>query len=243
MVQCTCGSGRLTRRPIPGSAEAPMAAEFSARRGVLFDLDGTLTDSRIGITRSVAYALSTYGITVEDTDSLCCFIGPPLDESFTKYFGFPTDQAKEAVARYRDYYRERGIYENRLYPGIRALLADLHRTGRCVALATTKPQIFAERICEYFGVAPDIDEVVGSEMDGRRVRKPELIECAFRRTGLTPGDALMVGDRSLDILGARSHGIPGIGVLYGFGDLPELEEAGADAIAPTVAALRALLMC
>ncbi|MBO5197164.1 MAG: HAD family hydrolase [Lachnospiraceae bacterium] len=210
---------------------------------VLFDLDGTLTDPKVGITSSVAYALKSFGIAVEDLDSLRPFIGPPLKESFMVYYGFSDEQASEAVSKYREYFSVTGIFENEVYEGIPELLSALKCAGRRVILATSKPKIYAEQILEHFGLAKYFDYVAGSELDGTRVKKAEVIDYALAQVGIADRScAVMVGDRLHDILGAKETGLPSIGVLYGYGNRPELETAGADRIAADVAELERLLL-
>lgn len=203
---------------------------------ILFDLDGTLTDPKEGITNSVAYALKYYGIE-ENPDKLLCFIGPPLHESFMVYYGFEADKAMEAVEKYREYFADRGIYENKLFPGTEALLKDLKTEGKKIALATSKPQVFARQILEYFHIERYFDVVVGSNLDGSRTKKSEVIEEVFSRFADLEGQPqdkkkyVMVGDRLHDIEGAKAAGIESIGVTFGYGGKRELEGAEADFIA------------
>lgn len=202
---------------------------------ILFDLDGTLTDPGVGITSSVAYALEKYGIKVDDKRKLYCFIGPPLHESFMKYFGFSEPAAFEAIEKYREYYRDRGIFENEVYPGIPELLSKLKSAGKTVIMATSKPECFAVKIAEHFGIGRYFDCITGSELDGRRVDKSEVIECALERTGITDRSrTAMIGDRMHDIIGAKRAGLYSIGVLYGYGSQRELEDSGADRIVSDV---------
>lgn len=210
---------------------------------ILFDLDGTLTDPGVGITSSVAYALESYGIKVEDKTKLNCFIGPPLHESFMKFYNMSTLLAFDAITKYREYYNDRGIFENQVYCGIPGLLAKLKASGKTVIMATSKPECFAKRIAEHFGIDKYFDCITGSELDGRRVDKAEVIECALERMKITDrSTCVMVGDRRHDIIGAEKTGLSSIGVLYGYGSLEELEECGADRIADTVSALADLLL-
>ncbi len=209
---------------------------------ILFDLDGTLTDPGEGITNSVAYALEQYGIAVEDKRSLNTFIGPPLHESFQKYFNFSTLQSFDAVTKYREYYRDRGIFENRLYEGIIPLLSELRNMGKRIIMATSKPTVFAERIAEHYGFKEYFDLIVGSELDGTRVKKAEVIEEALKSAGSPEKEkCIMVGDRLHDIEGAKANSLFSVGVLYGYGSREELTAAGADHIAPDVSSLRDLL--
>lgn len=189
---------------------------------ILFDLDGTLTDPKLGITKSVAYALKSYGIQVDDLDSLLKFIGPPLQESFVKYYGFSEEQGAEAVEKYREYFKPYGIYENKVYDGVENMLAELVKCGKKVILATSKPTVFANVILEYFHLDKYFTCAVGSELDGSRVKKGEVITEALRQAGVTDKSlAVMIGDREHDILGAKENGIDSIGILYGYGDRAE----------------------
>ena len=210
---------------------------------ILFDLDGTLTDPKLGITKSVAYALKSYGIQVDDLDSLQKFIGPPLQESFVKYYGFSEEQGAEAVEKYREYFKPYGIYENKVYDGVENMLAELVKCGKKVILATSKPTVFANVILEYFHLDKYFTCAVGSELDGSRVKKGEVITEALRQAGVTDKSlAVMIGDREHDILGAKENGIDSIGVLYGYGDRAEHEAAGAGMIVESVEALLEYLM-
>ncbi len=210
---------------------------------ILFDLDGTLTDPAEGITNSVAYALAKYGIEVEDKTTLNTFIGPPLSESFRKYFKFSILQSVDAVTKYREYYHDRGIFENRLYDGIPEMLAALKAAGKCVIMATSKPTVFAERIAVHFDFRKYFDIIVGSELDGTRVDKAEVIKEALRQAGNpAPESCIMVGDRLHDVEGAKKNGMRCIGVLYGYGSHDELTEAGADTIVDSVSTLSSVLL-
>lgn len=209
---------------------------------ILFDLDGTLTEPKEGITKSVAYALEYYGIHVEDLDTLCPFIGPPLKESFMKFYGFDEEKAEEAVEKYREYFRPYGVYENELYEGVPELLQVLKEQRKILVLATSKPTVFAKIILEHFELNQYFDYVVGSELDGTRVNKDEVIACALKEAGIEDkSTAIMVGDRKHDILGAKVNGLDCIGVLYGHGSREELEKAGADVIVEMVEKLSEVL--
>jgi phosphoglycolate phosphatase len=207
---------------------------------VLFDLDGTLTDPRIGITRSVAFALARFGITVEDLDSLVPYIGPPLPESFMRFAGLSADDAWNAVLAYREYYTDTGIYENAMFPGVPAVLADLAARGWRLGVATSKPAVFAERILDHFGLRAAFEVVGGAELDGSRQDKAEVITHALALAGLDPSpDCVMIGDREHDIRGAKRTGLSSIGVTWGYGSTDELKSAGADVIVDEVAGLTA----
>ena len=210
---------------------------------ILFDLDGTLTDPKLGITKSVAYALKSYGIEVDDLDSLLKFIGPPLKDSFVKYYGFSEEQGVEAVEKYREYFKPYGIYENKVYDGVENMLAKLVKCGKKVILATSKPTVFAKVILEHFKLDHYFTCVVGSELDGSRVKKGDVVAEALRQAGVTDkSQAVMIGDREHDIIGAKENGIDSISVLYGYGDRAEHEAAGAGVIVESVEELLKCLM-
>ena len=201
---------------------------------ILFDLDGTLTDPAEGITNSVAYALEKYGIEVENKRSLCSFIGPPLNDSFIKFYGFSPEKAMEAISVYREYFRDKGIFENKVYDGVPELLDKIKKSGRKIVLATSKPEEFAERILEHFNLVGYFDVVAGASMDEKRNKKGDVIRYAMEKGGFSTEGAVMIGDREHDIIGAKQNSLPSIGVLYGYGDFNELRSAGADYIASTV---------
>ena len=197
-------------------------ATYSA---VLLDLDGTVTDSATGIIRSVEYALKRLEIEPGTID-LHCFVGPPLELSFRKHFGLEKNDSWRAVEMYREYFNDRGIYENRLYPGMASLIRRLHETECAIALTTAKPTVYARKILTHFNVGDCFDTIVGSHMDGRRTDKAELIKTTLN---LLPDHAyekpVMVGDREHDIIGAKQAGIESIGVLWGYGSSDELSDA------------------
>lgn len=202
---------------------------------ILFDLDGTLTDPAEGITNSVMYALKQYGIEENDRTKLYSFIGPPLVDSFMEKYGFSEEKAREATTYFREYFREKGIFENVPYEGMTECLAALKQRGRTLILATSKPEVFAKMILERFGFAPYFDYVFGASMDETRTRKDEVIAYALSGAGIEdPSDCVMVGDRKHDVLGAKSNGMDAVGVLFGYGSREELMEAGARYIAETV---------
>lgn len=206
---------------------------------ILFDLDGTLTDSGPGITNSVAYALKKWDITENDINILKKFVGPPLDASFTKYYGFSKEKCVQAIQYYREYYLAKGIYENRVYDGIEGLLKWIRDTGRRAIVATSKPEPSAIHVLEYFHIDSYFDIIAGATMDGSRVEKSDVIRYALDRAGIRDlSGVVMVGDRENDIQGAKVNGLDSIGVLYGYGSREELEAAGAMQIAETVEDLR-----
>lgn len=197
----------------------------------LFDLDGTLTDSGIGITNSVAYALKKFDIEVADKSELFKFIGPPLQNSFQEYYNFTEEQSVLAVQYYREYFKDKGIYENIVYDGVIELLSTLKRENKSIILATSKPQEFAIRILDYFELSKYFDSIVGATMDGSRSDKADVIRYALEENKITNlSQVLMIGDRKHDIIGAKKNYIASVGVLFGYGSRVELETAGANYI-------------
>ena len=202
---------------------------------LLFDLDGTLTDPAEGITNSVIYALKKWGIEVSDKRELYCFIGPPLSASFKKYYGFSDGDALKCVEYYREYFRDKGIFENEVYSDIPQLLGSLKDRGYVLVLATSKPEKFAKMILEHFDLAKYFDFVAGASMDESRNKKADVIRYALDMAGIeNKTRVLMIGDRDQDMLGADVNGLDSLGVLYGYGDREELEGAGATFIADSV---------
>jgi len=209
---------------------------------ILLDLDGTITDPKVGITKSVQYALSHFDIHVADPDELCHFIGPPLRESFREFYGLSEEDAELATAKYRERFAPTGVYENEIYDGMKDLLKNLKESGRTLILATSKPTVFAVRVLEYFDIAEYFSFISGSELSGERSDKFEVITYALEKCGISDLDScVMIGDRKFDIIGAKAVGISCIGVLYGYGDEAELSEAGADYLASDVLELAQLL--
>lgn len=199
---------------------------------ILFDLDGTLTDSALGITNSVKYALQKLGAPIPPYEMLCKFIGPPLLDGFRDFCGFEPEKANRAVKYYREYYETTGLFENEVYGGIPELLKKLKKAGKTVILATSKPEKFAKIILEHFNLSGYFDFVAGATLDEARNNKDTVIAYALTECNITDKSrAIMVGDRRHDIDGAKTNGIPCVGVLYGFGDRKELETAGADFVA------------
>ena len=202
---------------------------------IFFDLDGTLTDPGVGITNSVAYALKKWGIEVEDRTALYPFIGPPLSDSFQRYYGFSKEDSLRAVEFYREYFRDRGIFENEVYEGVEEMLSALKAAGKKIVLATSKPEHFAFQILEHFHLDGYFDFKAGASMDESRNKKGQVIAYALEGLGITDkSQVLMVGDREHDVLGARENGLDSIGILFGYGSREELETAGATYIAETV---------
>ena len=207
----------------------------------LFDLDGTITDPGIGITDSVMYALAKYGITVDERSQLYRFIGPPLLDSFMDFYGFDENKAEQAVAYYREYYRDKGIYGCYVYDGMEMLLQTLKAKGCHILLATSKPEPFAKQILEHFNLSQYFDVIAGSDFENVRNTKAKVITYALtvfahnngRKIEEIKSSAVMVGDRFHDVKGAAENAIPTIGVTFGYGTREELVEAGAAYIAAT----------
>ncbi|MDR0839328.1 MAG: HAD family hydrolase [Oscillospiraceae bacterium] len=209
---------------------------------LLFDLDGTISDPAAGITKSFAYALGAFGIHVADLSELRRVIGPPLRDSFRNLYGFDDEATEIAVAKYREYFAETGIFENDLYEGVEPLLRDLRDAGKTLIIATSKPTIYTSRILEHFAIAEFFTFVSGAELDGRRSVKSEIIRYALENVaGATAENSVMIGDRRHDIDGARAVGMASVGVLYGYGDERELRDAGAAYTAANVRELGELL--
>ena len=211
-------------------------------RSFLFDLDGTLTDPREGITRSIAHALERMGVAPPGPEELTFAIGPPLRESLARLLG--TD-ARDAVERALAFYRERfadvGLFENAPYDGIDATLAALRAAGARLYVATSKPEVYARRIVERFGLAAHFEEVHGCELDGTRENKRELLAHLLPRHGIACASCAMIGDRGVDMIAARHHGLRAVGALWGYGSREELLEGGADALCESPARLPRLL--
>jgi phosphoglycolate phosphatase len=193
---------------------------------ILIDLDGTVTDPYVGITKSVQSALALYGIN-ESCESLRKLIGPPLHLSFQEVYGFSPEKSMEVLARYREFYSAGGMYDCKLYPGVEDLLEELNKNGHKIMLATSKPTEFAVKILDYFSITPLFHFISGSGLDGTMSEKAEVISAAMLQfPDAEKKDFLMVGDREFDVAGAKKNGIECVGVLYGYGTLEELERAG-----------------
>ncbi len=226
------------------------------KKYLLFDLDGTVTDSNLGITRCVQYALLDQGIDEQDMSVLEEYIGPALDDSFKKYHGLNDEQAAKAVAKYRERYRDTGIFENEVYDGIVPCLETLKAAGKIICLSTCKPEPFAVRILEHFKLDKYFDVVTGSDLEGTRKQKYQVIEETFKRLSANvlrqeltdellneiKADSVMIGDRNQDVNGAHQVGIECIGVRYGYAKPDELEDAGVDYIVETIPELTALIL-
>lgn len=209
------------------------------KKTILFDLDGTLTDSGEGIINCAILALEHFGCPIPSREAMRVFVGPPLHESFIRH-GVPADKAEEAVAVYRSRYIPIGAYENTPYPGIRELLATLKAEGHTLYVATSKPEGMSVDILTHFDLAKYFDRICGASMDTSRSNKEAVIAYLIEENGRSD-NMIMVGDTKFDVLGAKHHGIPCIGVSWGYGDVQEMVEAGACAIADSMDQLLTLL--
>ena len=209
------------------------------KKTILFDLDGTLTDSGEGIINCVIYALEQFGLPIPPRDSLRYFVGPPLHESFVKQ-GVPAHRAEEAVAVYRERYVPTGMFENTPYPGVRDLLEQLKAEGHTLYVASSKPEWMCVQILEHFDLAGYFEMICGATMDTSRTNKEAVIQYLIQENGKTD-NMVMVGDTKFDVIGAKAHGIPCVGVSWGYGTVDEMQAAGAASIAESMDQLLNLL--
>ena len=210
---------------------------------ILFDLDGTLTDPFEGITRSVQISLSYFGIEVNNRDELKCFIGPPLWESYMKYYGLSKDESEIAVAKYREYFSVKGLFENEVYNGIYEFLSEIKEQGVRLSVATSKPTVFSQKILDKFELSRFFTFLSGSELNGERINKADVIEYALENLNIIDrSKVLMVGDRHHDINGAKSSKVSSCGVLWGYGTGDELKNAGADYIVRDLDELKRIIL-
>lgn len=218
--------------------------EAEMKKMILFDLDGTLTESGEGITKSVRYALEKMGRPEPDLQKLRVFVGPPLTEQFMAYAGMSREEAEQAVIYYRERYSVTGIFENRPYPGIPQMLRTLKESGVLLAVASSKNTESVDRVLEHFALKEYFDGAVGSELDGRRSKKADVIEEVLRRFDRRDHRerVIMVGDKEHDVIGAREAGIPCVGVTYGYGTMEELEHVKPSKIVHTVKELLEYLL-
>ena len=208
-------------------------------KSILFDLDGTLTDSGEGIINCAILALEHFGLPVPDRETLRVFVGPPLDQTFIK-FGVPADKTDEAIKVYRSRYTTIGKFENFPYPGIAELLCSLKNQGHRLFVATSKPEMMSIEILDKFGLSQYFERICGATLDGSRSKKEDVIAYLLKEVG-SAGNAVMVGDTAYDVIGAAAHGIPTIGVAWGYGQIADMVSAGASAIAYSVAELLTFL--
>ena len=210
---------------------------------ILFDLDGTLTESAPGIINSIRYALRRLNLPELSDSELQRFIGPPLIDSFGRYCGLSREKALEATDVYREYFSEKGLFENSVYSGVPECLHRLKSAGLRLAVATSKPEVFARRIIEHFGLAGYFEVIRGIPLCDELMTKSQVIALALSELGVNDiSEAIMVGDREHDVLGARENGLGCVGILYGYGSREELEGAGADYICETASDLADLLL-
>lgn len=207
-------------------------------QNILFDLDGTLIDSKEGIVNSVKYALSYFGISNQKEEDLYKFLGPPLRESFSQYYNFNEENTELAVLKYREYFKEEGVFQNVLYDGIEELLKDLVQSNKNLIIATSKAEIYAKQIIERLGISEYFSFVCGSTFNGSLSKKTDIIQYILQSNHLLNNNCIMVGDKLHDIIGAKNSQIDSIGVLYGYGTYKELEEAGATYIVKNVKELQ-----
>ncbi|GGB10939.1 HAD family hydrolase [Macrococcus hajekii] len=209
---------------------------------LLFDLDGTLTDSKEGITNSIVHSLTQMNITVPDNNALVHFIGPPLKESFRTDYHLEGEQNEQAIAFYREYFSTRGLFENEVYSDIPELLSDLKNAGYKLYVATSKPVTFARQILDHFELTDYFEMIAGSELDGSRSHKADVIQYVIEENHLSPADCLMIGDRKHDLIGADMNGMDALGVLFGYGSREELASYPHIALISTVHSLRQFLL-
>ena len=213
---------------------------------ILLDLDGTMTDSSEGITKSVSYALSKYGISVSSLSDLNCFIGPPINKSFMKYYGFDEKKAEQAILYYRENFTKEGIYQNKLYEGIYSLLEKLKKNGKKLYVATSKPSVFTEIVLKHFNIYEFFDGVCGANLDGSRIEKNEIIKYILdnqiENSKNLLNEIVMVGDTRYDVLGAQNNNINSIAVTYGFGFVEGFENCSPTYMAGSVRELEEILL-
>lgn len=217
---------------------------------ILFDLDGTITDSGEGITKAVQYALKHFGINVEDINELKKFVGPPLRDSYMKFYNFDEEKATEGIKVFREYYEEKGMFENSLYDGIVDVLKALKKSGKELIVATSKPEVHAKKILEHFNVDKYFTIIAGADFEETRVKKGDVIKYAldnFRNTlndneVLNLSQVIMIGDREHDVIGAKENNLKSIGVLYGYGSLVELTQSRAFKVVKTPKELLEILL-
>ena len=207
---------------------------------VFFDLDGTLTDPKVGITTSIQYAMERLGADVPESDELTWCIGPPLLESLAMLVG--ADQSEEALRLYRERFSDVGLYENTVYPGIAEVLSKLSESGLLLCVASSKPRIYVGKILEHFELSGYFEKIFGSELDGTRGDKSELLRFALAESRANSSTSMMVGDRKHDVIGATNNDMHAIGVLYGYGSEDELKQAGARHLVDTPQDLISLLL-
>lgn len=211
-------------------------------RAVFFDFDGTLADSSAGVTRGVAYTLNRYGIEPPPLDELTCFIGPPLAESFERYYGFPCERGMELEYVFREYYEKTGIYEARLYDGVCELLSHLRAAGKILAVASSKPEKHIMPLLNYFNIRDCFDYIGAADVENGLSEKADIVKKTLSAAGLDPSECLMVGDTGYDIIGAHANGMYCAAVSWGFGSRDEFLRLGADFVVDSVRELEKILI-
>lgn len=202
---------------------------------ILFDLDGTLTDPKEGITKSVQYALKKFDILIEDLDLLEKFIGPPLKDAFIEYYDFSEGQSLQAIEYFRKYFKKEGMFQNKVYEHMEHLLIKLKELGLILIVATSKPTVFAKQILSHFKIDMYFDFIIGSNLDGTRSKKGQIISYIIDNCNITNvKEVVMVGDRKHDIIGAKENNVDSIGAIYGYGSKEELINANATYIVENV---------
>jgi phosphoglycolate phosphatase len=215
----------------------------SLYKHIIFDLDGTLSDSREGIFKAYYYTADKLNLDIPAEEKLATLIGPPLQKGFSEVFGLSGDRMDQAVKAFREYYGEKGLFENRMYEGIPELLEDLSRAGACIYVATAKYELYANRVLHYFNILPFFSDIAGADYNGSHANKISLVSGLLQRNGIQyPGDVIIVGDTRYDIDAASELDIESIGVSYGFSTYEEIEKLDPDYIARDVRELRGLLM-
>jgi phosphoglycolate phosphatase len=210
---------------------------------IMFDLDGTITDTGLGITNAVMYALEKFDIKTADRTQLYKFIGPPLRDSFRNFYGFSDEQAEIAVKYYREYYSVKGLYENEIYDGIETLLEKLYNSGKTIVTATSKPEEYAVKIIERLGISKYFTYIAGADMEGKRGSKSDVIRYVLETCNIFDfSEVVMIGDREFDVKGSAEFGIDCIGILFGYGNYDELKNAGAKYIASTADEICSFIM-
>jgi phosphoglycolate phosphatase len=215
----------------------------SLYKHIIFDLDGTLSDSREGIFKAYYYTADKLNLDIPAEEKLATLIGPPLQKGFSDVFGLSGDRMDQAVKAFREYYGDKGLFENRMYEGIPELLEDLSRTGACIYVATAKYELYASRVLHFFNILSFFNDVAGADYNGSHANKISLVSGLLQRNGIqNPGDVIIVGDTRYDIDAAAELDIESIGVSYGFSSYEEIEKLDPDYIARDVAELRSLLI-
>ncbi len=210
-------------------------------KNILFDVDGTLLDSKEGIINSYKYALSHFGISIEEDEVLYKLIGPPLREAFSKYYKFNEEDTELAVKLFREYYKEKGLFQNKLYEGITILLEDLSKLNKNLIIATSKAEVITRKTLQNLGIYKYFSFVCGSTLDGTRSKKSQIIQYVLEKNNLEKDSCVMIGDTFYDVIGAKETNIDSIGVLYGYGTYDELKKENPTYIIESIRELHTIL--